>query len=64
MYVAVKGGEKAIAEAHRLLAEDRRGDPDVAEIGTDQIASQLRSEFGQVDGVEGLLDDVLSRAGR
>ena len=30
----------------------------------DQIASQLRSEFGQVDGVEGLLDDVLSRAGR
>ncbi|MCB1474425.1 MAG: carbon-phosphorus lyase complex subunit PhnI, partial [Rhodobiaceae bacterium] len=41
MYVAVKGGEKAIAEAHRLLAEDRRGDPDVAEIGTDQIASQL-----------------------
>ena len=27
MYVAVKGGEAAIANAHRLLAEDRRGDP-------------------------------------
>ena len=27
MYVAVKGGEKAIDAAHRLLAEERRGDP-------------------------------------
>ena len=27
MYVAVKGGEKAIANAHRLLAHARRGDP-------------------------------------
>lgn len=30
----------------------------------EQIASQLRSEFGPVDGVEDLLDDVLARAGR
>ncbi|WP_372090437.1 carbon-phosphorus lyase complex subunit PhnI [Tistrella mobilis] len=41
MYVAVKGGEAAIANAHRLLAEDRRGDPQVAELGVDQITSQL-----------------------
>ena len=26
MYVAVKGGEAAIRNAHRLLAERRRGD--------------------------------------
>lgn len=26
MYVAVKGGEKAIDNAHRLLARKRRGD--------------------------------------
>jgi hypothetical protein len=30
----------------------------------EEISSQLKSEFGEVDGVEGLLDDVLSRAGR
>ncbi|RVU17461.1 carbon-phosphorus lyase complex subunit PhnI [Methylobacterium oryzihabitans] len=41
MYVAVKGGEAAIASAHRLLAEARRGDPAVPEIGVDQIAGQL-----------------------
>ena len=32
MYVAVKGGERAIANAHALLAEKRRGDRSVAEI--------------------------------
>jgi alpha-D-ribose 1-methylphosphonate 5-triphosphate synthase subunit PhnI len=41
MYVAVKGGQKAIANAHRLLAEARRGDTSVAEIGVDQITEQL-----------------------
>src|SRR4051812_2387215 len=41
MYVAVKGGERAIRNAHRWLAEARRGDPAVAEIGTDQIGEQL-----------------------
>ena len=34
MYVAVKGGERAIEAAHRLLAEDRRGDPDVPPISS------------------------------
>lgn len=41
MYVAVKGGEKAIDNAHKLLASDRRGDPEVDEIGIDQIREQL-----------------------
>ena len=42
MYVAVKGGEAAIAAAHELVARDRRGDPAVAELTTDQIREQLR----------------------
>ncbi len=41
MYVAVKGGERAIANAHRLLAEERRGDPAVPELTLDQIKSQM-----------------------
>jgi alpha-D-ribose 1-methylphosphonate 5-triphosphate synthase subunit PhnI len=41
MYVAVKGGETAISNAHNLLAEERRGDRDVPEIAVDQIAAQL-----------------------
>ena len=41
MYVAVKGGERAIDNAHRLLAADRRGDPAVPELSLDQIAQQL-----------------------
>jgi alpha-D-ribose 1-methylphosphonate 5-triphosphate synthase subunit PhnI len=41
MYVAVKGGEQAIASAHRLLAEDRRGDPAVPELTLQQIEGQL-----------------------
>jgi alpha-D-ribose 1-methylphosphonate 5-triphosphate synthase subunit PhnI len=41
MYVAVKGGERAIANAHRLLADKRRGDRDVPEISTAQISEQL-----------------------
>ena len=41
MYVAVKGGERAIANAHRLLAEERRGDPAVPELTLEQIKSQI-----------------------
>lgn len=40
-YVAVKGGEKAITNAHRWLAEDRRGDTAVPEIEVPQIREQL-----------------------
>src|SRR5947207_2282768 len=41
MYVAVKGGERAIENAHRLLAHERRGDREVAEISLPQISEQL-----------------------
>ncbi len=41
MYVAVKGGEQAIAEAHQLLAKKRRGNPETPEISVEQISGQL-----------------------
>src|SRR5207302_8166513 len=41
MYVAVKGGERAIENAHRLLAHERRGDRDVSEVSLAQISEQL-----------------------
>ena len=41
MYVAVKGGEAAIDNAHKLLAERRRGDPGVPELTVDQIKQQM-----------------------
>ncbi len=41
MYVAVKGGEKAIANAHRLLAHERRGDDADADLTLPQISAQL-----------------------
>jgi len=41
MYVAVKGGEQAIVDAHGLLAAERRGDPATPELTLSQIAEQL-----------------------
>lgn len=41
MYVAVKGGERAIENSLRLLREERRGDKKVPEISTRQISEQL-----------------------
>lgn len=41
MYVAVKGGERAIENAHRLLAHERRGDPAVPDLSLAQISEQL-----------------------
>jgi alpha-D-ribose 1-methylphosphonate 5-triphosphate synthase subunit PhnI len=48
MYVAVKGGEAAIAAAHELLACERRGDPDVPEITAEQIREQLTLAVNRV----------------
>ena len=48
MYVAAKGGEKAIENAHRLLAHERRGDPSVPELSLDQIKGQLRLAVDRV----------------
>jgi alpha-D-ribose 1-methylphosphonate 5-triphosphate synthase subunit PhnI len=41
MYVAVKGGEKAIGAAHRLMEKRRRGDTDLPELTIAQIREQL-----------------------
>ncbi len=41
MYVAVKGGEKAISAAHRLMEKRRRGDADLPELSIEQIREQL-----------------------
>ncbi|WP_299197017.1 carbon-phosphorus lyase complex subunit PhnI [uncultured Amphritea sp.] len=41
MYVAVKGGEKAISAAHELLAKVRRGDTREAELSVKQVEQQL-----------------------
>ena len=56
MYVAVKGGEKAIANAHALLAEKRRGDVSVPEIGTEQIREQLSLAVDRVMAEGSLYD--------
>lgn len=41
MYVAVKGGEKAIDNAHALMRKTRRGDESIAELTVEQIREQL-----------------------
>lgn len=56
MYVAVKGGERAIENAHDLLAEDRRGDVEVPELTADQIREQMKLAVDRVM-TEGSLHD-------
>lgn len=48
MYVAVKGGETAILNSYRLLAERRRGDVDTPELSVQQIREQLRLAVDRV----------------
>jgi alpha-D-ribose 1-methylphosphonate 5-triphosphate synthase subunit PhnI len=60
MYVAVKGGEKAIASAHRLLAEERRGDLSVPELTLDQINQQLALAVDRVMTEGSLYDRELA----
>lgn len=48
MYVAVKGGEAAILNSYRLLAEQRRGDSQQAELSVTQIREQLKLSVDRV----------------
>ncbi len=48
MYVAVKGGESAILHSYDLLAQQRRGDPQVQELSVEQIRQQLRLAVDRV----------------
>ena len=60
MYVSVKGGERAIGNAHRLLAKQRRGDPKVAEITTAQIGQQLSLAVDRVMAEGSLYDPAVA----
>ena len=60
MYVAVKGGERAIEAAHRLLAEERRGDPGVPELTLTQIEQQLALAVDRVMTEGSLYDRALA----
>src|SRR5271154_2984474 len=60
MYVAVKGGERAIENAHRLLAHERRGDRDVPEVSLAQISEQLSLAVDRVMTEGSLYDRELA----
>ncbi|MDS7595847.1 carbon-phosphorus lyase complex subunit PhnI [Agrobacterium tumefaciens] len=60
MYVAVKGGEAAIANAHRLLADKRRGDRNLPAMSVAQIVSQLSLAVDRVMAEASLYDPGLA----
>ncbi|CUJ84929.1 Alpha-D-ribose 1-methylphosphonate 5-triphosphate synthase subunit PhnI [Shimia thalassica] len=60
MYVAVKGGERAIDNAHAWLAEERRGDPSVDELSVAQICEQLSLAVNRVMAEGSLYDPDLA----
>ncbi len=60
MYVAVKGGERAIKNAHKLLAEKRRGNPEIPELETGQIREQLTLSVSRVMAEGSLYDPDLA----
>ena len=60
MYVAVKGGEKAISAAHELLRREGRGDPSVPDLGIDQLIGQLRLAVDRVMAEGSLYDRDLA----
>jgi len=60
MYVAAKGGERAIENAHRLLAHERRGDPTLPEISLAQIEGQLTLAVDRVMNEGSLYDRELA----
>jgi alpha-D-ribose 1-methylphosphonate 5-triphosphate synthase subunit PhnI len=60
MYVAVKGGERAIQNAHAWLAEERRGPTDIAELSIAQIREQLSLAVNRVMAEGSLYDPDLA----
>ncbi|MER8536954.1 carbon-phosphorus lyase complex subunit PhnI [Mesorhizobium sp. M1005] len=60
MYVAVKGGETAIRNAHKLLADRRRGDRSVPALRLDQIVEQLALGVDRVMSEGSLYDRELA----
>lgn len=60
MYVAVKGGEKAIDAAHRLLADRRRGDRGIPEVTDSQVVEQFYIGVSRVMAEGALYDPPLA----
>src|ERR1700761_6339258 len=59
-YVAVKGGERAIDNAHAWLAEERRGNPDQTALAIGQIQEQLGRAVDRVMAEGSLYDPELA----
>ena len=60
MYVATKGGERAIDAAHDWLAEARRGDPAIPELSVAQIREQMSLAVNRVMAEGSLYDPDLA----
>ncbi|MDP8998407.1 MAG: carbon-phosphorus lyase complex subunit PhnI [Pseudomonadota bacterium] len=60
MYVAVKGGERAIDAAHALLAEKRRGDVALPSITLEQLTEQLTLGIDRIINEGSLYDRELA----
>ncbi|MFM0100738.1 carbon-phosphorus lyase complex subunit PhnI [Paraburkholderia nemoris] len=60
MYVAVKGGERAIEASWRLLDKSRRGDTRLAELSVAQIREQLRLAVARVMTEGSVYDEELA----
>ncbi|EAS44037.1 carbon-phosphorus lyase complex subunit PhnI [Photobacterium profundum] len=60
MYVAVKGGEKAISTAHQLQADKRRGDKALPALSVAQISQQLAGSVDRVMTEGGIYDKELA----
>ena len=60
MYVAVKGGERAILNTHKLIAEERRGSKDVPELTITQIKEQMAYAVDRVMTEGSLYDRELA----
>lgn len=60
MYVAVKGGEKAISAAHQLQADKRRGDKALPALSVAQISQQLAGSVDRVMTEGGIYDKELA----
>ncbi|AJX34660.1 carbon-phosphorus lyase complex subunit PhnI [Burkholderia oklahomensis] len=60
MYVAVKGGEKAILQSYRMLDQYRRGDPAIPELTIAQIVAQMPLAVSRVMAEGSLYDRHLA----
>ncbi|RAS23857.1 carbon-phosphorus lyase complex subunit PhnI [Paraburkholderia bryophila] len=60
MYVAVKGGERAIEASWRLLDKERRGETQLAELSVAQIREQLRLAVARVMTEGSVYDEELA----